>query len=84
MRWAFGAKVRISYDDGTFGPAREIQSGSGYWTQNSATVTLGKRFGVFSNGIEVQWPDGSKSVFEFSHQATLVSVDANERLKVMK
>ncbi len=81
---AFGAKVRISYDDGTYGPIREIQSGSGYWTQNSATVTLGKRFGVFSNGIEVQWPDGSKSVFEFSHQATLVSVDANERLKVMK
>ena len=33
--FSFGSKIRVKYKDGSLGPVREIQSGSGYWSQNS-------------------------------------------------
>ena len=57
--WSFGAKIQIRYTDGTLGPVREIQSGSGYWSQNSPVQILGLK----SDGdyLNIQWPDGSKT-----------------------
>ena len=57
--WAFGAKIQISYKDGSLGPVREIQSGSGYWSQNSPIQILGIK-GEASD-LKIQWPDGSKT-----------------------
>lgn len=81
---AIGAKVRLLYDDETVGPVREIQMGGGYWTQNSAALTFGKKFNVFTRGIQVQWPDGAESEFEFSYRTKAVSVDALDRIKILK
>jgi enediyne biosynthesis protein E4 len=55
---AVGSALRLIYDDGNKGPRREIQSGSGYWSQNSYTQVLGvgKRIAV---AIEVRWFDGT-------------------------
>ncbi|HIO55933.1 MAG TPA: CRTAC1 family protein, partial [Candidatus Marinimicrobia bacterium] len=53
-----GAKVRVQYEDGTVGPIREIQVGSGYWSQNGAP-TLGA--GEGAKTIIIKWPDGSES-----------------------
>ncbi len=50
-----GALVRIVYENG-LGPAREVQSGSGYWSQNSDVHVLGLRDGA--KGIQVRWPGG--------------------------
>jgi enediyne biosynthesis protein E4 len=36
-----GARIRLEYADGSYGPAREIQAGSGYWSQNGAVQVLG-------------------------------------------
>ncbi|SVE09076.1 uncharacterized protein METZ01_LOCUS461930, partial [marine metagenome] len=57
--WAFGSKIRIQYNDGTMGPVREIQSGSGYWSQNSPIQVMGLK--KEAKKVYIQWPDGSKT-----------------------
>ena len=50
-----GATIRIVYPDG-YGPAREVHSGSGYWSQDSMVQVMGLRDNV--TGIWVRWPGG--------------------------
>jgi len=57
--WSFGSKIRIQYNDGTMGPMREIQSGSGYWSQNSSIQVMGLK--RKAKKVYIQWPDGSKT-----------------------
>ncbi|HKJ44445.1 MAG TPA: FG-GAP-like repeat-containing protein, partial [Balneolales bacterium] len=40
-RDAIGSSIRLVYKNGKEGPEREIQAGSGYWSQNSATQVMG-------------------------------------------
>jgi hypothetical protein len=47
-----GSRVRVKYSDGSFGPVREIQTGSGYWSQNGRSP-LGSKPG--SNTIGFLW-----------------------------
>lgn len=53
-----GAQVRMVYGD-RMGPVREVQSGSGYWSQNGAVQV----FGTSSAPTEVwvRWPGGRES-----------------------
>ena len=53
-----GARIRLLYDDSA-GPAREIRSGSGYWSSDDAVQVLGVSGQV--RAVEVRWPDGSVS-----------------------
>lgn len=53
---AIGASVRLVYLSGEKGPRREIQAGSGYWSQNSSTQILGMESEPAK--IEIIWPDG--------------------------
>ncbi len=50
-----GAVVRVKYENGD-GPVREIQAGSGYWSQSSAVQVFGVREGV--KNVQVRWPSG--------------------------
>ena len=51
-----GSTIRLIYENGERGPARQVQSGSGYWSQNSLSQVLG--FGENSVAeIEIVWPD---------------------------
>jgi enediyne biosynthesis protein E4 len=53
-----GAQVRVVYGE-TMGPIREVQAGSGYWSQNGAIQVFG-----LSNpptAIWVRWPGGAES-----------------------
>ena len=61
--FSFGAKVRVQYVDGSLGPIREIQSGSGYWSQNSPVQVMGIKKNV--THIKIQWPDGSRATEPF-------------------
>ena len=56
---AIGATVRLVYVDGR-GPAREVQAGSGYWSQNGAVQVLG--VGGEMTGVWVRWPDGTETI----------------------
>jgi len=53
---AFGASLRIVYADGTKGPRRSVQAGSGHWSQNSAVQILGAAREPV--GVEVTWTNG--------------------------
>jgi len=53
-----GASVRLRQADRRSG-AREIQCGSGYWSQNAATLVFAKKDGDAE--IEVRWPGGALS-----------------------
>jgi hypothetical protein len=69
---AIGAQVRVVYAD-RMGPVREIQAGSGYWSQNGAVQV----FGLAGTPTEVwvRWPGGN---------ATRMRVPLGAREIVMK
>ena len=69
--WGVGAAVRIEYVDGTYGPARLVAAGSGYWSQDSPVLVLGKREPVA--GVLVRWPGGRETF-------TTVAAEAEEIL----
>ena len=53
-----GVCLRLSYKDGTKGPVRVVQVGSGYRSANATTQVLGAAGEVAA--IEVAWPSGKK------------------------
>jgi hypothetical protein len=63
-RNGFGSSVRLIYKGGGKGPRREIQSGSGYLSQNSATQVLGTASQPVQ--IEVRWFDGTTQAVDVS------------------
>ncbi|MDX1637060.1 MAG: VCBS repeat-containing protein, partial [Balneolaceae bacterium] len=56
---AVGSSLRIAYEDGSLGPAREVQGGSGYRSQHSYTSVLGTEPGKSPVAVHVNWYDGS-------------------------
>ena len=61
---------QIQYKDGSSGPIREIQSGSGYWSQNSPVQIMGYNKPVST--IKIQWPDGSNSSESFNEEKVII------------
>ncbi len=55
-RLGIGSIVRLMYADGSAGPVRYIQAGSGYWSQNSTVQILG--VSGTPEAVEVTWFDG--------------------------
>jgi hypothetical protein len=50
-----GAQIRVVYGQ-TMGPVREVQAGSGYWSQNGAVQVFG--LSSAPTGVWVRWPGG--------------------------
>ncbi|MDR8393807.1 FG-GAP-like repeat-containing protein [Aliifodinibius sp. S!AR15-10] len=57
-RSAIGSSVQLVYKEGATGPMREIQAGSGYWSQNGAVQVLGIGESREVQSIHIQWYDG--------------------------
>ena len=55
---AIGAQLRVVYGD-HMGPVREIQAGSGYWSQNGATQVFG--LSGTPTAVWVRWPGGGET-----------------------
>lgn len=55
--FAVGAQMRLEYGSGR-GPVREIQAGSGYWSQNGATQVLGAS--ATPTALWIRWPGGTE------------------------
>jgi hypothetical protein len=71
---AVGSVVRLHYDN-RISPAREIHSGSGYWSQDSSAL-------IFSasstpKSMRIQWPNGEATEYRWpaGAKSVLVSVD---------
>ena len=56
-----GAQLRLRYAT-TSGPVREIQAGSGYWSQNGAIQVLGRLPESRLTALWVRWPGGREQV----------------------
>jgi hypothetical protein len=56
---AIGAQMRLRYGDRN-GPVREVQAGSGYWSENGAVQVLG-RAGE-PTALWIRWPGGREQV----------------------
>lgn len=55
---AAGARINVSFDDGTARSA-EVTAGSGYLSQSASLVNIGVSDDIKVVGIEVSWPDGT-------------------------
>jgi hypothetical protein len=54
---AYGAIVRVEYEGGRLGPARELHDGGGYWSHDSIVPVMG--IDAEPAAVRVRWP-GSK------------------------
>ncbi|MGE5687110.1 MAG: FG-GAP-like repeat-containing protein, partial [Gemmatimonadota bacterium] len=68
---AIGARMRLRYGEKQ-GPVREIQAGSGYWSQNGAVQVLG-RSGE-PTALWVRWPGGREEVVPLTRGQPEVTV----------
>lgn len=64
-RSAVGSSIRLEYNGGEKGPARFIQAGGSYASQNSYTQVLGISGNKSPSAIEVSWADGTVQRVEF-------------------
>jgi hypothetical protein len=55
---AIGATIRLVYDE-RMGPARELRSGSGYFSHDGPVQVMGVEVGM--RAVWVRWPDGRES-----------------------
>jgi enediyne biosynthesis protein E4 len=78
---AVGASIRLQAN-GQLGPAREIQSGSGYWSQNSPVQVMAAR-GV-AEAIFVRWPGGRTTHSELPPGAREVRVAASGTVTLLR
>jgi hypothetical protein len=70
---AIGAQIRLVYGD-RMGPVREIQAGSGYWSENGAVQVFGMTGTPTS--VWVRWPNGGESRPPIAKGAREVVIDA--------
>jgi len=92
-RGAPGVRVRLSGPKGNAnglgsvlrwgnGPARELQAGCGYWSQNSAVAVLARP--TPDAKLSVRWPGGKVTTTEIPPAAKEVTVEFNGALRVMR
>jgi enediyne biosynthesis protein E4 len=73
-----GAVERLDYG-GTLGPAREVQAGSGFWSQNSSVQVLG--LAEQPKAVQVRWPGGKLLRYEIPPGAREVQLSIDGTLK---
>jgi hypothetical protein len=92
-RGAPGVRVRLSGPKGNAnglgsvlrwgaGPARELQAGSGYWSQNSAVTVLARR--APDEKLTVRWPGAKVTTVEIPATAREVVVDLSGGVQVTR
>ena len=73
-RDAIGSAFRLKYRDGSYGPLREIQAGTGYWSQHSTIHVMGYS-SKFPNKLEVYWFDGNKELINITHTTKEMTIN---------
>ncbi|MCW9706365.1 FG-GAP-like repeat-containing protein [Fodinibius salsisoli] len=66
-RNGIGSSVQLIYANGKKGPLREIQAGSGYWSQNSYTQILGAPADREVSAIEVHWFNNETQIVDIKN-----------------
>ncbi|PYM15683.1 MAG: hypothetical protein DME18_03605 [Verrucomicrobia bacterium] len=76
-----GAVMRLKHGR-QFGPAREIHSGSGYWSQDSVVQVLAAS--EPATQIWIRWPGGKTSTGDVPTGAREIEVDIDGKIKVLR
>ena len=76
-----GAVIRFVYPDG-HGPAREIHSGSGYWSQDSPVQVLG--MAEVPSKVWVRWPGGRVTESAYPESAREIEIDFHGNVRAVK
>jgi hypothetical protein len=76
-----GACIRLKSGD-HFGPAREVQAGSGYWSHNSVVQVMAAA--APPTHLWVRWPGGKVTTSPIPPAAREVSVDTTGNLTVVR
>ena len=71
---AVGAMVRLKFGE-RFGPAREIHAGSGYWSQDSATLVQAAP--VAPTTLQVRWPNGQRHEWRWPTDVKSIEVSTD-------
>ncbi|HVR34839.1 MAG TPA: CRTAC1 family protein, partial [Methylomirabilota bacterium] len=79
---AVGAQLRPIYKNTERGAAREIQAGSGYWSQNSTVQVFGRAEQI--SRMAVRWPQGSVTAAEVPAGALEIVVKLNGGVEVIR
>jgi hypothetical protein len=67
-----GVQLRLEYESGETGPVREVQSGSGYWSQNGAVQVLGR--GGKVRRLWARWPGGREQRMDMGEEVRQVEL----------
>jgi len=67
-----GAVARLVFD-GRKGPARQVAAGSGYWSQDSATLVMATP--ERPTEVQVRWPDGTEQTEAVAAGANEISIE---------
>ena len=70
--WGIGAILRAQYADGSWGPARVVSAGTGYWAQHAPIQVLGRSSEVVA--VAVRWPSGVQTLASVSRGKTQISI----------
>jgi hypothetical protein len=73
-----GASLRLETASG-LGPVREIQAGSGYWSQNSPVQVMASPTAPVA--IHIHWPGGKKTTTPLPPRASEIRIDASGRAR---
>jgi hypothetical protein len=76
-----GAVMRLEFGE-RLGPAREVQAGSGFWSQNSSVQVLGTP--EVPTAIQLRWPGGKSTRSPLPNAAREVQVSPDGALKVLR
>jgi enediyne biosynthesis protein E4 len=78
---AVGASIRLR-SGSDLGPAREVQSGSGYWSQNSPVQVMTAP--GTPTAIVVRWPGGPSTTSELPPEAREIRVEPSGQVTVLR
>lgn len=80
-RWGVGTQLRLGYG-AAMGPAREIHTGSGYWSQDSAVQVISAPEPPTT--LWARWPGGRITTADLPPRAREVELDESGVLKLVR
>ena len=75
---AIGAVMRVTFQDGRLGPARELHRGSGWLSCDSPVTVLAMP--VSARALHIRWPDGRETVSPLAAGVAAVTVNSDGTL----
>jgi hypothetical protein len=77
-RDGYGAVIRVEYEGGRLGAARDVHGGSGYWSQDGVEAVMG--LDGEARAVQVSWPGGTHTRTELPPNTTHATLNHTGQL----